>query len=89
MLFPVRQLLPIPHRLELKHVGGDIIFIDDAFNSNPVGSKMALEVIAQISGKRKIIITPGMIELGAKKTNITSVLVNILLQVCDYVILVG
>jgi UDP-N-acetylmuramoyl-tripeptide--D-alanyl-D-alanine ligase len=89
MLFPVRQLLPIPHRLELKHVGADIIFIDDAFNSNPVGSKMALEVIAQISGKRKIIITPGMIELGAKEDEYNERFGEYIAQVCDYVILVG
>jgi len=89
MLFPVRQLLPIPHRLELKHAGANIIFIDDAFNSNPVGSKMALEVLAQISGKRKIIITPGMIELGTKEDEYNERFGEYIAQVCDYVILVG
>lgn len=39
-----------------------ITVIDDAFNSNPVGSKMALDVIKSFDG-RKIIITPGMVEL--------------------------
>lgn len=89
MLYPVRQLAAIPHRLELKHVGADIIFIDDAFNSNPVGSKMALDVLKQISGKRKIIVTPGMIELGIKEDAYNTSFGEYIAQVCDYVILVG
>ncbi|CAL7960230.1 UDP-N-acetylmuramoyl-tripeptide--D-alanyl-D-alanine ligase [Gammaproteobacteria bacterium] len=89
MLYPIRQLAAIPHRLALKRVGADIIFIDDAFNSNPVGSKMALEVLEQISGKRKIIITPGMIELGAKEDEYNERFGKYIAEVCDYVILVG
>jgi UDP-N-acetylmuramoyl-tripeptide--D-alanyl-D-alanine ligase len=38
--------------------------IDDAFNSNPVGAKNAVEILSEFSGGRKFIITPGMIELG-------------------------
>ncbi|MEI8055495.1 MAG: UDP-N-acetylmuramoyl-tripeptide--D-alanyl-D-alanine ligase [bacterium] len=89
MLYSVKQLAAVPHRLALKRVGADIIFIDDAFNSNPVGSKMALEVLEQISGKRKIIITPGMIELGAKEDEYNERFGKYIAQVCDYVILVG
>ena len=54
---------PVEHRLELKQQNGMMI-IDDAFNSNPVGAKNAVEVLAAFEGGRKIIITPGMIELG-------------------------
>lgn len=89
MVYPIRQLMPIPHRLELKHINDNIIFIDDAFNSNPVGSKMALDVLKQISGKRKIIITPGMIELGGKEDEYNRLFGEYIAQVCDYVILVG
>lgn len=89
MLYPIKQLVAIPHRLELKHVSSDIIFIDDAFNSNPVGSQEALEVLAQITGKRKIIITPGMIELGPKEDEYNEQLGLTIAAVCDYVILVG
>lgn len=89
MVHPVRQIAPIPHRLELKRLGNGIVFIDDAFNSNPVGSKMALEVLAQISGKRKIIITPGMIELGEKEGEYNERFGGQIADVCGYVILVG
>ncbi len=54
---------PVEHRLELKQQNGFLI-IDDAFNSNPVGAKSAVDVLSTFEGGKKIIITPGMIELG-------------------------
>lgn len=89
MVYPIRQLASVPHRLELKRIGNDIIFIDDAFNSNPVGSKMALDVLRQFMHKRKIIITPGMIELGEQEDELNTEFGEHIAQVCDYVILVG
>ena len=56
-------LKPVEHRLELKQRNG-LLVIDDAFNSNPVGAKNAVDVLSSFSGGKKIIITPGMIELG-------------------------
>ncbi len=52
----------IPHRLELKTINGRR-FIDNAFNSNPEGANMSLQVISQMDNHR-FIITPGMIDLG-------------------------
>lgn len=54
---------PVEHRLELKHMTG-LVIIDDAFNSNPVGAKSAVDVLSTFEGGKKIIITPGMVELG-------------------------
>jgi len=89
MTYPLRQISPVPHRLQLRKIGNDIVYIDDAFNSNPVGSQMALEVLQQISGKRKIIITPGLIELGVKEYDYNQVFGENIARVADYVILVG
>ena len=61
----VRQVRQIEHRLELKRIG-NFYQIDDAYNSNPVGAKRALEVLAMMNGDR-IVVTPGMIELGEKE----------------------
>jgi len=58
-----KQIEPVEHRLELKNQGG-LIVIDDAFNSNPVGAKNAVEILSSFDSGRRIIITPGMIELG-------------------------
>lgn len=83
----VRKVNTIEHRLELKKFG-DVTIIDDAYNSNPVGSKMALEVLDMMPGK-KIIVTPGMIELGEKQYELNMKFGEYIADVCDEVILVG
>jgi len=58
----------VRHRLEVYRSGG-IVVIDDAYNSNPVGFASALEVLDELKrkeGGRAIVITPGMVELGAQ-----------------------
>ena len=57
------RLEPVEHRLELKQRNG-LNIIDDAFNSNPVGAKNAVDILSSFESGRKILITPGMIELG-------------------------
>ncbi len=87
--YGIRKLEPVEHRLEVKSHSNGVTVIDDAFNSNPVGSKMALEVLGAIEGNRKIIITPGMIELGEKQEYYNMLLGEQIAETCDYVILVG
>lgn len=60
------KLEPVEHRLELKQQNG-LTVIDDAFNSNPVGAKNAVDILDSFDGGRKFIITPGMIELGERE----------------------
>ncbi len=83
----VKKLKPIEHRLELKTLN-DIYMIDDAYNSNPVGAKSALEVLSMMPGK-KIIVTPGMIELGQREYELNKEFGKQISEVCDEVILVG
>jgi len=87
LILGVKKVKSIEHRLELKKYG-DINIIDDAYNSNPVGSKMALEVLNLMPGK-KIIVTPGMIELGDKQYEFNMKFGEYISDVCDEVILVG
>ncbi|MFA6409905.1 MAG: UDP-N-acetylmuramoyl-tripeptide--D-alanyl-D-alanine ligase, partial [Gammaproteobacteria bacterium] len=89
MVYPIRTLKPVEHRLELKKIGPGATLIDDSFNSNPVGSKTALEVLAAMSGGKKIIITPGMVELGKKEYALNREFGRHIAKVCNYVILVG
>ena len=83
----VTSVKPIEHRLELKKYG-HINIIDDAFNSNPVGSKMALDVLNLMDGV-KIVVTPGMVELGKEQYKLNHKFGEYISEVCDYVILVG
>lgn len=83
----VKKVNSIEHRLELKKIG-NINIIDDAYNSNPVGSKMALDVLNLMPGK-KIIVTPGMIELGDEQYDLNFKFGTYIADVCDEVILIG
>lgn len=62
--YAVSRIEQVEHRLNLKHTPAGITIIDDAFNSNPTGSAMALDVLSRMKGGKRIVITPGMIELG-------------------------
>ncbi|MDE6427989.1 MAG: UDP-N-acetylmuramoyl-tripeptide--D-alanyl-D-alanine ligase, partial [Muribaculaceae bacterium] len=62
--YAVEKIEQVEHRLSIKRLPGNVTIIDDAFNSNPTGSAMALDVLAAMPGTR-VIITPGMIELGS------------------------
>jgi len=83
----VSSVKTIEHRLELKKYG-NVNIIDDAYNSNPIGSKMAVEVLGLMDGV-KIIVTPGMIELGKQQYNLNYKFGEYISEVCDYVILIG
>lgn len=83
----VKNVKQVEHRLQVKKIN-DYTFIDDAFNSNPVGSKMALDVLAMMPGKR-VIVTPGMIDLGEKQDEINKEFGRYMLDRADYVLLVG
>lgn len=85
----VRSLAPISHRLELKRTSQNITIIDDAFNANPVGAHSALDVLKAIEGERKILISPGMVELGEREYELNKAFGSHAAEVCDYIILVG
>lgn len=63
----VQQIEQVEHRLSLKRTPGGVTIIDDAFNSNPEGSRMAVEALCNFRQGRRIIVTPGMIELGERQ----------------------
>lgn len=85
----IEKVEPIPHRLNIINSGTGIIVIDNAFNSNPIGSKAALEVLSEFKDGKKIIVTPGMVELGEMEAEANKEFGIQIGKVCDYVILIG
>ena len=83
----VKSLEGVEHRLQLRESGKDLI-IDDAYNSNPNGAKSALDTLNLFSGV-KIVITPGMIELGEKQYECNNTFGKQIAEIADYIILVG
>ncbi|MCL6515813.1 UDP-N-acetylmuramoyl-tripeptide--D-alanyl-D-alanine ligase [Alicyclobacillus sp.] len=85
----IERIEPVEHRLQLIDPGTGILVIDDAFNSNPEGAAAALEVLSQFEGRRKWIVTPGMVELGAESEMVHREFGRRMAAVCDRVVLVG
>lgn len=83
----LRRIQPVPHRMQLLEKGPALI-IDDAFNSNPSGCKAALEAMALFS-EYKILVTPGMVELGEQEEALNETFGTQAAGVCDFVIAVG
>ena len=83
----VKIVKPVEHRLELKKLG-NFYQIDDAYNSNPVGAKNACEILGMMPGY-KIVVTPGMIELGDKEDFENEKFGEEIADVADEVILIG
>jgi UDP-N-acetylmuramoyl-tripeptide--D-alanyl-D-alanine ligase len=85
----ISNLEAVEHRLQLIDNGLGILVIDDAFNSNPDGAKAALDVLNSFTDKRKIIVTPGMVELGDIEETENFKFGEQIACVCDIAILIG
>ena len=87
--YAVEKIEQVEHRLNLKRTPGGITIIDDAFNSNPTGSKMAMDVLSRFNKGKRIVITPGMIELGDKQYELNEALGVKIAECADVAIIVG
>ena len=83
------RLEPTPHRLQVIPSPGGMTIIDDSYNANPVGVHNGLEALRQMRGRHKILVTPGLVELGAVEEAENRRFGEHAAEVCDEVILVG
>lgn len=87
IIHTVSTLEPVKHRLELKRFP-NYCLIDDSFNANYEGFNNALDILNQFKYKR-IIITPGLIELGDEQYTMNYRIGEKIARCTDYVVLVG
>ncbi len=87
ILQAIEELQPTPHRLQMIE-GRGICVIDDSFNSNPTGAKCALDTLSCFD-TRKVVMTPGLVELGEKEDEENSILGERIAYVADVVLLIG
>lgn len=83
----VREFKSVEHRLQLISKG-NLNIIDDAYNSNPISSKSAIDTLSEFDGT-KIIVTPGLIELGGDEEKYNFEFGEYMCDVCDYIFLVN
>lgn len=84
----IAKIEPVEHRLQILPTANGVIVIDDAFNANPAGVRAAMEVLKGFSGQR-IVVTPGMVELGDEEDAQNRAFGEIMAGSADVAILVG
>lgn len=83
----MRTLKPVSNRLEVVEERG-VTWIRDAYNSNQFGFRAALEVAAALPVARRILATPGVIELGRQQFDVNRTLSKEAAAVCDTTLIV-
>lgn len=83
----ISLLQPVNHRLEIIKTDTNII-LDDAYNASVEGSTVALNVLKHF-GKRKIVVTPGLVELGVKSDEENFNFGRKIAKVADIVVIVN
>jgi UDP-N-acetylmuramoyl-tripeptide--D-alanyl-D-alanine ligase len=64
----LRSVPQIEHRLAVTTYPTGAVLIDDAYNANPAGMRAALDLLDFLADghKRRVLVTPGVVELGAE-----------------------
>ena len=84
------KVQPPPHRLSpIVNAAAGVVVIDDAYNSNPEGAAAALGVLAAHPAERRLLVTPGMVELGSRQEAENRLFGQRAAAVCDLIVLVG
>jgi UDP-N-acetylmuramoyl-tripeptide--D-alanyl-D-alanine ligase len=78
------------HRQTVLPSPSGIIIIDDTYNSNPDGSAAALATLQQLGARqRRVVVTPGMVELGAEQSAANETFGREAARVATDVVIVG
>jgi len=84
--------LPVAaHRLAPGEGPGGLVILDDTYNSNPAGARAALDALAAAgtAGARRVVVTPGMVEMGPRQFEENRRFGAGAAQVADTVVVVG
>ena len=86
----IRRVKPISMRLEIKEGLRDITIIDDSYNNDIDGLRLALPLLMKYETKKKILILSDFLEIGLPEENLyTEINTMILNQKIDLIIGIG
>lgn len=85
----VSRIAVVEHRLELKKINENNIMIDDCYNSNVKGVRYAIDVLNSFDNYKKVLITPGIVELGDRQYIENKEFINYADDKTDYILVVG
>jgi len=79
-----------PHRLERYQAEAGYLVLDDTFNSNPAGARLALDALeSEACAGRRVLVTPGMVELGRAQGRENAAFAERAAEVATDVVVVG
>ncbi len=85
----IETLPHVPHRFAQKVLPNGLLLVDNSYSSNSDSFKESLNILKGLPRKNKILVTPGMVELGDSSDSIHQELGKMANSVCSYVVLVG
>lgn len=65
----ITKTIPFEHRMQARQLHGAWL-IDDTYNGNLEGLKAGLKLLAKLEAKRKIYVTPGLVDQGAESERV-------------------
>ncbi|MCX6725920.1 MAG: Mur ligase family protein [Candidatus Shapirobacteria bacterium] len=77
------------YRLTIRNINKNLIILEDVYNSNPLGFSRALKKLGGYRGYQKIVVTPGMIELGEKQFSLNEKAAYDSAKTADILVIVG
>ena len=64
-----RQIQPYESRLQRQQTTAGITILNDGYSANPLGARSALQTLGLHEGGRRLLVTPGIVELGAEEAS--------------------
>lgn len=84
------RVAPPDHRLSpIVNRAAGVVVIDDSYNANPEGAAAALGVLRDHPATRRLLVTPGMVELGEREEAENRRLGELAAGIADLAILIG
>jgi len=84
----VEKLEPVEHRLKFTSKKDDIFIIDDSYNGNPDGVREAIWTLKEFKHRRRVYVTPGLVEMGDRAEKVHRVIGEQLYDSSDVVVLI-
>jgi len=80
---------PPQHRAAASRSPAGVLVVDDTFNSNPAGALRAVEDLARRVAGRRVVVTPGMVELGSEQRRANAELARAVIASGAELVIVG
>lgn len=77
----------VPHRHEPIFAENNVLILDNGYNSNPDSAETSLQLLKELPGSHKLVVTPGFVELGPTSPELHHQFGEQLAAVADYVVI--